>query len=241
MKWYKNLLEDMKQKDSNDMNMQDVFYNCANTLMNNYQIKINSKLFDLIEIEFYYYDEKKHPDKYTHQNEIQKHTLEWYLHRFNNSKAIKGGNRKGIDITFGNDKDTFGGILIRAIRESAPSENIVVGPSLLVDTILKELQIEKNNMNELSNIIEKKLITESPLKLIPKENSQNRYIYRGPRINLTPPCLDYYDCDYRFVFLDTNTKGIKNKEKLVHRAYSKYKRNIENITKDLGYRINFND
>lgn len=233
MDWYDNLIQNITQNKASSLDMQDIFYDCANNLMNNYQIKINNKFFDLLEIEFYYYDKKTHPDKYTHRNEMQKHSLQWYLHRFNNSIALKGGTRKGLDITFGTN-NTFGGILVRAIRNTI-NDDEKYGPSLTVDKIMEELTIK--DIKILSNLIENQKINETPLRLVPKENVLSKYIYRGPRIHLSPPCMKYYNSYYRFVLLDTKTKSILEKEKIAYIAY-KMGRDIDEIRDDLGYKMN---
>jgi 3-methyladenine DNA glycosylase Mpg len=90
-------------------------------------LKIKSRPYKIMEIEFYYYS-KEHPDIFAHREEIQLKKGYWYFHR-------KEGSYKGLDITFG-DGSSYGGILLRAI-ESLDNSVYTEGPSKLVDEILR--------------------------------------------------------------------------------------------------------
>ena len=98
------LLEELSQKlcKKNINNYQVVFSEYANKLMNEYCLKVDDKKYNLIEIEFYFYDKENHPDPYIYCNEKQKECGEFYFHG------------SGMDITFGN-RICYGGILIRSI------------------------------------------------------------------------------------------------------------------------------
>ena len=89
-------------KENIKIEYQDVFSKYANKLMNEYCLKVDDKKYNLIEIEFYFYDKENHPDPYIYCNEKQKECGEFYFHG------------SGMDITFGNGK-CYGGILIRSI------------------------------------------------------------------------------------------------------------------------------
>ena len=89
-------------KENIKIEYQDVFSKYANKLMNEYCLKVDDKKYNLIEIEFYFYDKENHPDPYIYCNEKQKECGEFYFHG------------SGMDITFGNGI-CYGGILIRSI------------------------------------------------------------------------------------------------------------------------------
>ncbi|RUP49457.1 hypothetical protein BC936DRAFT_142487 [Jimgerdemannia flammicorona] len=56
------------------------------------------------------------------------------------SEGFKGGTRKGLDVTIGDEaRAVRGGILIRAMREVDGARKVVEGPSLVCDRILEEL------------------------------------------------------------------------------------------------------
>lgn len=134
------VIEDLqiKIKDSNGNieDMQFIFYETANKLINNYVLQIGDIEIELKELEFYFYDEDKHPDCYTHGDERQTRMGELYVHRINN-KYSTNRKRGGIDITFGNGK-YYGGILIRGIKIDG---KFVAGPANVRQAIAQKLNL----------------------------------------------------------------------------------------------------
>jgi hypothetical protein len=61
-------------------------------------------------------------DEYTHCNDDQLKYGYWYFHKFPNG-SYKGGTFKGLDITLGNNKDKYCGILIRSIYDIENKKN----------------------------------------------------------------------------------------------------------------------
>ena len=78
------------------------FTSIAERLFNDYQLRVNSSYYRLLDVEFYYHADNVHEDVYAHKHPTQLKRGKWYFHA------------SGIDITFGNGKN-YGGILIRAI------------------------------------------------------------------------------------------------------------------------------
>jgi 3-methyladenine DNA glycosylase Mpg len=146
-------------------------------------LKIKSRPYKIMEIEFYYYS-KGHPDIFTHSDEIQLKRGCWYFHK-------KEGSFKGLDITFG-DGASYGGILLRAI-ESLDNSVYIEGPSKLVDEILRlhghkkvrdllndelDLCVEiKNNPNAIKGIYKGKRIGLKPRK----DDSDDTFINKSYR------------------------------------------------------------
>ena len=62
----------------------------------------------------------------------------WYMHRMTakNPMSFKGGSYKGMDLTFGDNKNSYGGILIRSILDLKTNEYIE-GPCNTLDAFLK--------------------------------------------------------------------------------------------------------
>ena len=56
------------------------FTQIANNLFKNYIIQVNDTFYRLLEIEFYYKDEQKHNNTYTHGHNYQKRSGYWYFH-----------------------------------------------------------------------------------------------------------------------------------------------------------------
>ncbi len=77
--------------------------------MNEYLLTVNGDYkYRISEIEFYYndlVDGKKgaaaiHPDTFTHGDEMQRLSGQWYFHKMN-GKSYKVGTYKGLDLAFG--------------------------------------------------------------------------------------------------------------------------------------------
>lgn len=87
----------------------------------------------LTEIEFYFAG-PGHQDPFTHGDPIQRTMGRWYFHR--QGGTYRGGTYKGLDVTFGRE-DAFGGILLRGALPLDAPEEMVEGPSSLVDHVLR--------------------------------------------------------------------------------------------------------
>jgi len=83
-------------------NIDGSFDLIAKQLLLSRAIQINNQIVEITEIEFYFFKEGSHADKYTHPHE--RNAGEWRLHN------------QGIDITLQGTKDQDGGILIRGIK-----------------------------------------------------------------------------------------------------------------------------
>lgn len=97
----------------NESNIDSDFQRIAFDLMNRWILKVESKVYRITEIEFYFKSES-HNDEYTHRHNLQMEKERWYFHG------------SGIDITFGAN-GFYGGILIRAIYDFT-SDNYIYGP-----------------------------------------------------------------------------------------------------------------
>jgi len=107
-------------------NIEESFKRIANELMNDWILKIEKSSYRIAEIEFYLKNEDKHNDPYVHGHKLQKEKGRWYIHA------------SGMDLTFG-DKDSFGGILIRAIYNIENEKEYYYGPINCFTEIFKSL------------------------------------------------------------------------------------------------------
>lgn len=89
---------------TNKQTIQTSFDQIAQSLFNDYRLKVNDAYYRLLDIEFYYYSEEHHKDVYTHKHEQQLKSGKWYFHG------------SGLDLTIGGNGH-HGGILIRAIAK----------------------------------------------------------------------------------------------------------------------------
>jgi len=150
--------------------------------MNQYLIYIRGVGHRLTELEFYYCGDK-HQDIFTHQDDLQKSSGNWYFHK--SGSGYKGGSYKGLDITFG--QNGFGGILIRAI-ESMNGEYIE-GPSTVVDHILSQNRTKTGTPEIVdyvdTNTFDLNVCKKGTLFLQKTDNLEQRNIVAGPRFGLT--------------------------------------------------------
>lgn len=105
----------------------------ADLLLNRVTLLVSGEPHRFTEIELYFNGDD-HGDDFTHGDPLQQKLGRWYFHRLGNE--YKSGTYKGLDITLGSG-GAFGGVLLRgAARLSSPLE-LIEGPSLLVDHILR--------------------------------------------------------------------------------------------------------
>ncbi len=187
--------------------------------------KENSTNLQICEIEFYYKTptgaRSIHPDPFVHSDKDQLTHTCFYFHRQNGGK-YKGGTFKGLDITCGDEKQIFGGILIRSI---ICGNEMIEGPCKVVDKILEltkagtieQLTKQYNNLPPPVNQPDK------PLRMV-MTNQRNATIFSGPRVGLSlakvaeseDPKIKYIMKPYRF--LTCPGKIVKYKHLLVLRA-----------------------
>ena len=185
--------------------MQCIFYETAKELMNDYVLKIGDNLeIKLKELEFYYYDDEKHPDCYTHNHERQRTTKgQLYVHR-------KGHTYGGVDITFGNG-EYYGGILIRGIKIK---DKFISGPNKVKQYLVKNLMLTSEE--ELENI----LISFQPKRENKdnnfKQDNKNNNLYIYSRHGLSGKFCKFKNALYRFFAEDyfNETKNIDGRDSI---------------------------
>lgn len=132
------------------------FVRIATDLFSNWQLKINNTDFLFTEIEFYLFKEEIHPDKSTHEHQVEKGY--WRAHS------------QGLDISLGFDEETYdGGILIRGLK-TLDNQNFINGPRRVITKIFDEFGLSTSQNNGLV--------------LMPKE-SLPRTIFRTVRTGIT--------------------------------------------------------
>ena len=182
------------------------FLSIANILLNESYLKVNEKIYRLVEIEFYLKC-KSHIDPYTHGDPDQLLMHTFYFHKFKTS-TYKSGTFKGMDLTYGNaDEEAYFGILIRAI-EDMDTKEIIEGPCNVVNRILLEYDVESimdltngENLNIFEN--NKNFI------LCESNNLSKRKLFAGPRIGLSAKYPEFQNKLYRFVAGENKIKKKK--------------------------------
>lgn len=184
----------------NCKSLEEKFNLLASFILNNFRMNINDLVCEIEEIEIYY-NSPNHKDEYVHKSKDQLTNAKWYFHKYHNG-TYKSGTYKGLDITFGNGKDTYGGILIRSI-ENTNSDEFITGPCNTVNYILKQFDYDEvtelvENMKSL-DVFDKKnlfyLTTEEPNE----EDEEPNYIFTGPRVGLSLKYPEYLLKEYRYL------------------------------------------
>lgn len=146
-----------------------------------------------------------HQDYFTHRSFEQQKRGFWYLHK--KGETLKTGNRKGIDLTIGNeDEFTYGGILIRALQNLDESNDYIYGPSRVVDRLISDLG--KSSVSEISRITEISALDGNNRIFISESVLMKEEIYschrHGLKVNEKSPSIIvdkqriYIDKPYRF-------------------------------------------
>jgi len=159
------------------------FTKLAQYLLNEVTLMVNGEPHRLVEIEFYFTNDE-HPDPYTHHDAVQEECARWYFHRTGGS--YRGGNYKGLDISIGQSKTEYGGILIRTI-ESLKDKKIICGPCKSVDHIL-----ERCSAPSIVDLVKEQLkhditIQKSEGKVLYLDNTSDRArlpVFFSPRVGL---------------------------------------------------------
>jgi hypothetical protein len=182
------------------MDINILFFECAEKLLNNSILQVKNKRYRICEIEMYYCNDK-HPDKYTHCDELQLEFNKFYPHRFK-TKTYKTGTYKCMDITFGDkETNTYFGILIRSLK-NIDTDEFFTGPCICVNQLLKQY-----DMSEFSDFM-KKYDIDKEFKII-DYNLEHHDIYIGPRVGLGDKYPEYKDKKYRYA---THIKQIKKQK-----------------------------
>lgn len=148
------------------------FEEVAKELMNGWCIKRGGSLYEIVEIEFYLYN-NNHPDCITYPRNMSQGR--WFFHK------------SGVDITFESDENCYGGILIRGIKSQGDGRYIL-GPFKCVEELWPDAdafrvdpadypQLIKCETNFLDTDIESyKRWIPSPLGENPYTDSKYRFI-----------------------------------------------------------------
>ncbi len=138
---YSKLLKIVNEA-SDAVQLENGFNEIASLLLLQSNLMVANKAYQILDIEFYFYNEKIHPDPYSHSFQYassvrskQSVTGSWYFHRFTGIEKYTH-TRRGLDITYGDGtKERYGGILIRAIK-NLQDGRIISGPSRVVSEII---------------------------------------------------------------------------------------------------------
>jgi|SaaInlStandDraft_5_1057022.scaffolds.fasta_scaffold18447_2 3-methyladenine DNA glycosylase Mpg len=175
---------------------EEKFMMFASHLLKQFKIKIGDTTCSIEEVEVYYHSQD-HKDKYTHRSSNQLKNATWYFHQFPNG-SYKGGTFKGLDITFGNEKDIHAGMLIRSIMNVDTNE-FFMGPCNSVNYIIKQSGTDSiidlvGSMQNLNVLNDK-----NAFHLELSDTVDNEQIFTGPRVGLSHKFPEYLIKGYRYM------------------------------------------
>lgn len=198
---------------------------------------INKKKFRLTEIEYYLYC-KNHEDCSTHCSEKQLHTNFFYFHRYSNLNYITN-NRKGMDITFGSNKNNtkvFGGILIRAIMNINNNKEYIYGTSKIIDHLLNNTEGNPITLSNIFKDIESREIDKKNDYFYFKEHKLDELtIYRCPRFNLPKHTNEEYLFSYYRHFIFPKKKHAGKEQEIICRWIKEERYSKDETKKIFGY------
>jgi len=169
--------------------VQKSFSSIASELINKYELKINDKIFQFIDIEFYFFS-NVHKDGFTmnHNRKLG----EFEAHRY------------GVDISLGNFNNTYGGILIKSLLHGTR----IISKSQIKNEIINNFQIGKNEIE----ISKKQKLTDVKLIQTERENLGKIDI----TINRSEK---FKKGKYRFIISDKETiRRLKGKESFLKKS-----------------------
>lgn len=200
------------------------FYEIADILLNKSILQTNIFHYRISEIEFYI-KSGNHQDPFTHCHPEQLSFGSCCFHRTSRrlKSSYKGGKYQGLDLTLG-DGENFAGVLIRRICP-VTSDGHIDGPSLVVDQILKDYQVDS-----ISTLISH---YQDPVQLLYQDKLESKPIYMGPRVGLklksnqvTEENIHYFFKPFRCLTDPQKTNKDKN------RLFLNQSYNIEHVASD---------
>lgn len=201
---YSTLLKIVNET-KNQAQLENGFIQAAKLLLLQSNLLVSNKAYQLLDIEFYFYNEKIHPDPYSHSFQYassvrkkQSVTGSWYFHRFTGIEKYTH-TRRGLDLTYGDgEKERYGGILIRAIK-NLQDNRIIYGPSRVVAEIISAAenpsQLERIAFDDSAGLA---FNTNELLYLNHLETPRPISVHSSPRFGLSDKNPEYRNKKYRF-------------------------------------------
>ena len=157
-----NLIEKIEtiwQANHSDINIS--IKEIAESILNDYYLKLDGDLWNIVELEFYLYTDS-HQDPFVHKHSIDK--LPLY------TTGQLRSHESGIDIAISNANiNSYGGILLRTIKKEDSLE-LIEGPINVQKAIIK-------NMGDINN---------SSVQFVNRKLRKNDKVYQTPRVGLYP-------------------------------------------------------
>lgn len=211
-----DVLKEILHGTYSNLKHESIFKSVAEFFMMRKRLKCGENIYKIVECEFYFFQENgDHKDIYTHKAKEQLSFGKWYDHG------------SGLDITIGNEKDTYGGILIRSLQ-NVNSGQYINGPL----NIKKELFF---NMGDVLNPVYSPYF----IDILDKQISP---IYSVKRVGLNKNKQNanfYYSRKYRFISDLLTANKLAEKENIFKELYKEESLSKNEILKLLNYEPGF--
>jgi len=181
------------------------FMNAARLLLLDYKLVAGNTDFEILELEFYFYQKEIHPDPYSHAFQYPNRVVpkmsvtgSWYFHRFIGIEKYTH-TRRGLDLTYGSGElKAYGGLLIRSVKRESDGK-LISGPSNVMSKVL-EAADNPQAIQKLAFNLEEGMAfrPDSVLRLVPREKPLDLPLFKTKRQGLGDKNLFYRDKEYRF-------------------------------------------
>lgn len=185
--------------------VEEGFVTAAKLILLDYKLVAGDTDFEVLELEFYFYQKNIHPDPYSHAFQYPNRVVakmsvtgSWYFHRFIGIEKYTH-TRRGLDLTYGNgDLEAYGGLLIRSVKREYDGK-IVSGPSKVVAYVL-EAANDPEGVQKLAFNLEEGMAfrKDSVIRWVPRDKPLSMPLFRTKRQGLGDKNPFYRDKEFRF-------------------------------------------
>lgn len=200
--------------------IEEGFLEAAKLILLDYQLVAGEESFEILELEFYFYQKYIHPDPYSHAFQYPKRVIpkmsvtgSWYFHRFIGIEKYTH-TRRGLDLTYGSaEREAYGGLLIRSVKRENDGK-FISGPSNVVAYVLEAA----NNPEEIQHLAfshdEGMAFREdSIIRFKPRKKPLFKAVYQTSRHGLGDKMPFYRDKEYRY-FTDASVLKKRPKKRI---------------------------
>ncbi len=185
--------------------VEEGFVTAAKLILLDYKLVAGDTDFEVLELEFYFYQKNIHPDPYSHAFKYPNRVVakmsvtgSWYFHRFIGIEKYTH-TRRGLDLTYGSGAhEAYGGLLIRSVKREYDGK-VISGPSNVVSYVLDAAN-DPEGIQKLAFNLEEGMAfrKDSVIRWVPREKPLSIPLFRTKRQGLGDKNPFYRDKEFRF-------------------------------------------
>lgn len=198
-------LSDIARLSNSTAEVEEGFLEAAKLILLDYQLIVGAETFEVLEVEFYFYQKDIHPDPYSHAFQYPKRVIpkmsvtgSWYFHRFIGIEKYTH-TRRGLDMTYGSvEHEAYGGLLIRSVKRESDGK-LISGPSNVITYVL-DAAANPEAIQQLAFNHEEGMAfrEDSLIRFAPRGKPLFKAVYQTPRHGLGDKLPFYRDKEYRY-------------------------------------------